>query len=86
MKVHVTAEDIAVGKPYGANCCPVALAIARAANFSGTVSVIVNAASWNGKIVDLPAAVADFIVSFDHGESVEPLEFDLPIAEGEGVQ
>lgn len=76
MKVSVTAEDISIGVRYRSCLCPVALAMTRA---SGK-QVIVWLHQWSYEGVypsfsDLPREVVGWIMRFDKGEKVEPMEF-----------
>ena len=91
MKVEVTAEDIAKGKPLDPYICPVGLAVARALG----VDLAAHFASglWNnvgyavfrrtitlGHCSDWPAPskVGVFISAYENGEAVEPFTFDIP--------
>ena len=88
MKVKVTEDHIHEGVKGSKRNCPVALAIWDA----GMVDVMVGAgmADWYdaapGKgfvSAALPESVQEFVGDFDHGEEVEPLEFEI---EGEARQ
>ena len=82
MKVKVTEEHIDEGVKGCPRNCPVALAFWDA----GAVDVRIGAgrADWRMSNDDLravsaklPERVQEFVGQFDHGEEVEPLEFEI---------
>jgi hypothetical protein len=86
LRVEVTAEDIAVGRPGKCCYCPVALAISRACGpgFIGVSSKNVGFLFHRArpKFVPLPEVARRFICDFDSGRAVAPFAFDLDVPEG----
>lgn len=82
MKITVTAADIASGR-RGSSCdCPIARAIRRA---GGDITADV-ACSYayvgrrpHRRQLLLPLSARQFMADFDHGEPVEPFEFELDL-------
>lgn len=84
MKIEVTAEDIAAGKPLSHSDCPIACAIRRQTGQSVKVggNVIENA---DGGWWFYSEAVARFMEDFDRlkpschdGSAVHPFSFEVP--------
>jgi hypothetical protein len=92
IRVEVTLEHIARGSRRECEACPVALAIGDALRAAGRPARGVavgfhwasvqdgSAAGW-GREIRLPAAVGNFVRSFDRGEPAGPLAFHLNIPE-----
>ncbi len=90
MKIEVTAEDIAKGKPHDPYLCPVGLAVARAFN--------VNLTKYADKLADtvpgfavfgqrmrlgihhflIDPQVSQFIDDWENKEQVTPFSFEIP--------
>jgi len=90
--ITVTQDDIALGKPGDTKTCPVARAAARALKAApGDISVggfqIIH---WpnpdSAEISKLPGRAQAWIASFDRGESVHPIAFDIEPANQEGEE
>jgi hypothetical protein len=91
LRVEVTAEDIAEGRPHLCRQCPVARALRRAASllFPGLTGAF---AGWTYLMawqddrtlfqVDTPWSARFFMAYFDNGEPVAPFAFDLDVPEG----
>jgi hypothetical protein len=92
LTIHVTAEDIANGRPGAAMTCPVALAVKR--TFSNALSVCVvnngpnvrlypgyirvrKSVEVSGDRYALSQEVSDFIRRVDNGLPVQPFSFVL---------
>jgi hypothetical protein len=77
--IQVSEVDIANGKRFNSELCPIALALSR--HFSR--SVIVRDEWWRfigsrfELLRPLPPEVALFIYNFDTGLPVEPIEFEV---------
>lgn len=73
-KIHVTADDIAKGRPASKASCPIALAIKRETNLT---SVNVNRKSWSiqGFNRRLGTTAIRFIDDFDSHDTVQPFTF-----------
>jgi hypothetical protein len=75
MRVEVTLEDIAQGKPHDPECCPVALALKRALPHRH-VLVQDGSLKIEGEVYYMPTAVKAFVGLYDNGLDVAPIEFD----------
>jgi hypothetical protein len=81
--ISVTPEDIALGKPGDTKTCPVARAAARALKaVPGEISVggfqiVYWADPDSADIYNLPGRAQAWIASFDRGETVHPIAFDI---------
>jgi hypothetical protein len=68
MRINVTADDIARGRPEDCHLCPVSLAIRRATGLAVSVTVdtavIDYATPWQAE-VELPEAAGLFVDDFD---------------------
>lgn len=76
MKVLVTPEDISKGLKLFCDACPVARAMSRASGRKTEVGFL----SWwyasnDQEMFDLPREVVGWILAFDKGEKVKPMEF-----------
>lgn len=80
--IEVTQADIDAGTP-GLGCmCPVALAVHRALPHLPDAYIYsygVAEDSRTAHFADLPRAARDFISTFDGGDDVAPLSFDLDV-------
>lgn len=79
MKIIVTREDIDSGRRRDPNDCAVARALRRSGvTHSGVTGMLVFLDSNRQRSsVLLPGRVQEWIVDFDWGAPVEPIEFDL---------
>ena len=80
MRITVTIEDIESGRRYDPVRCPVARALHRAGMVFFTVmesAVRLRDEDQHGGLLVLPGSVQDWIRSFDRGEPVEPIAFEL---------
>jgi len=80
MRIKVTIEDIERGRRYDPVRCPVAQALHRAGMVFFTVmesAVRLRDEDQHGGLLVLPASIQDWIRSFDRGEPVEPISFEL---------
>lgn len=85
IKVSVTKDDIKNGKPRNEECCPIALALCRAFDYMLPGAIAVQSSfvslSVTGEESDrstqLPKEAIDFISSFDAGDEVLPIEFEI---------
>lgn len=85
-KVSITEEHIRLGKQGSFASCPVALAIKE---HTGKISILVNSSSARFKIGKggdaewlermAPEVMSKFVVRFDAGQPVTPINFDLDI-------
>lgn len=84
MKIKVTQEHIAKGKPQRSEWCPIALA---AKDVFPQEIVVVSPydlqviAEQRDRYWHLPAQVRQFIKDFDGGRPVEPFDFELAAAQ-----
>lgn len=83
MRIQVTQYHIDKGVPEDDRRCPVALAIqdaglpdVRVGQNRDTIEVYGNMYAGTSPY---PGAVADFVRAFEHGEPVEPFEFQLDL-------
>jgi hypothetical protein len=80
MKVKVTEEHIRCGKPGEHAQCPIALAIREQYGFE-CVSIGSTVATLRQGSVQanyaLPSEATRFIINFDKGRTVSPMEFEL---------
>lgn len=80
MCVHVTMQDIRLGRPDNPAYCPVALAVARAQG-GGVASVYHSDILTTRGIFDTPEKVCQWISAFDHGKPLghlpRPFTFTL---------
>lgn len=76
MKIKVTEDDIKQGSRTSSISCPVALSIQRTLKLD-RIKVLETEALIGGAIVQLPTIAQTFIYNYDHGFSVEPIEFDI---------
>jgi hypothetical protein len=75
LKFSVTAEDVRLGKQNDDCCCPIALALTRAAEKQASVSE-----EWiiiEGKHIRVPEDLANKIVSYDKTGIMEPFDYEL---------
>ena len=77
VRVTVTAADIARGRPYTPDACPVALAIERALGTWATVLVNRVYTTVGRHTVVNPGSVREFVERFDERFPVAPFEFEL---------
>lgn len=80
MKVSITSSDIAQGQKSSARFCPVAIAMSRAFErdiWVGWAFCYSHPVAVPKMVYALPKEAQDFVVKFDQGESVEPLEFEV---------
>ncbi len=79
MKITVTNDDIDQGRKRDPNNCAVALALRRAgvAHF-GVTGMLVCIAEGPASVM-LPANVQEWIMEFDRGLTVGPIEFELSL-------
>ena len=75
--VRVMQKDIDQGARANGESCPVARAVARAANRSCHTSYY--SIVLDGKRGGLPESVKQWIRTFDRGGSVKPFEFDIDL-------
>jgi len=81
MKITVTNEDIAGGQRRDSDNCPVARALRRAgvAHLGvGGMAVMIHL-DQQTTFVLMPAAAQEWIMEFDCGAQVGPIEFDLTL-------
>lgn len=82
MRIQVTAEDIAAGKPGEMCACPIALAVARAVPCERICVSAFGIALEQGQdllYARLPGRADQFIKAFDDGEPVGEIEFELEL-------
>jgi hypothetical protein len=79
MRIEVTAEDIAAGRPKDACCCPVARAISRAMGAAWEAYGVGAASHDDDGWIDLPAEAERWIAAFDAGRPVEPFAFEVEV-------
>ena len=82
MRIAVTAEDIAAGRPHNCEACPIAIAATRAA---GEPMGTGTATAWTylsnqyiNQTFELPGEARGFVRRYDAGLAVRPFEFELP--------
>lgn len=75
VKISVTDEDIKYGHRGCSGSCPVALALGRL--FDHECAVTATNAYVSSKKARMPANASYWVVAFDRGEPVQPIEFDL---------
>jgi hypothetical protein len=76
MKIQVTREDIEQGRRRDPNNCAVAVALRRAGvSHFGVTGMVVSFAG--STVVLLPVTVQEWIMDFDWGVKMDPMEFDL---------
>ena len=89
MKISVTDEHIALGKPRCSDGCPIWMAIEERMDPSWRLLVVPVRAEFThvraqfsvkrARIVaSLPMSARNFIQDFDTGQPVAPFEFELP--------
>ncbi len=85
MRIHVTREDVENGRVRDAQNCPVAIALRRAgvAHF-GVSGMLVWVASGHRAVV-LPGPVQEWILNYDYGMQMMPIDFDLHLPDTEEV-
>lgn len=76
MVISVTQDDIDRGNTNNGEACPVALATKRAYE-TNAVFVTLYDARIKCEHHSLPIMVSEFILRFDAGSRVHPLEFEL---------
>lgn len=76
MKIQVTAEDIRRGRPGICGGCPIALAMRRAFGVPIESWRFVSSTNYSA----LPQVATVFVVDFDAGRPVQPIEFEVPDA------
>lgn len=79
MRIDVTSQDIALGKPGDGEICPIARAIDRA---TGDLAIVLNTVvhyySVKGRrVLKLPHSARRFVSRFDNSEPVKPFSFEL---------
>lgn len=79
MKIHVTAEDIEAGVQKCSQNCPIARAIERLLDDKRDLWVFASYVCVDGAVIGMPQHASDFVVAFDAGKPVSPIEFDLPL-------
>jgi hypothetical protein len=81
--VEVTEEDIRGGVRKACTVCPVARALNRATEMiwwvPGGVGGFQDEPEVQPYWIDLPATVKQFIIDFDAGRPVSPIEFDIEV-------
>lgn len=81
MLVKITQKHIDVGTRLSWRHCPAALALLDA--FPGSIKACVGTyamsvcSEYNFRTYDTPPAVREFILAFDEGKPVSPMEFTL---------
>ena len=82
MRISVTDEHIALGKPKCSSACPIWMAIKDRVPSPCHVLVARHEVDFDSErahvLVPLPESAIDFIRRFDKAASVEPFEFELP--------
>jgi hypothetical protein len=83
MKITVTTKDIEEGRRRDPSDCPVARALRRAgiSHFGVTGMLVIVQEGRNHLPVVLPAGVQDWILDFDWGSTVAPIDFELAVPE-----
>jgi hypothetical protein len=83
MRIIVTKEDIAGGRRSDPEDCPVARALRRAGivHFGVTGMAVMIPGERQHASVLLPGDVQEWIMDFDWGSPVKPLEFELALPE-----
>lgn len=76
-KIVMTAQDIRQGVPRNAASCPVAIALNRETGKACFATYFVLGIGEDQ--IMIPGAVKDFMMSFDHGGSVAPIEFEISL-------
>ena len=76
MKISVTEQDIKNGVRKSWSSCAIALAVKRQTG-SECVAVRHDYIYVDGRCVDFPYSIRDFIRRFDRGEFPYPFEFEL---------
>lgn len=84
IKLKITEQDIARGKKFSLNLCPVGIAATRA--FPNTTIAVgyvyVSSESDDEyRLYVLPRFAKEFLEAFEAGKKVTPVEFDLKIVE-----
>jgi hypothetical protein len=80
MRITITAEEIEKGRVRDAQNCPVALALRRAGvSHFGVSGILVWLAAGNRAVV-LPVHIQEWILSYDYGCLMSPIEFDLDLS------
>ncbi len=89
LTVKVIGDDIRYGMRSSVNQCAVSRAVRRALIEAGlrprvvqtasSVSVAIEGMRWGGFTRRLSDNVVAFIRRFDHGDHVDPIEFDLDL-------
>lgn len=79
MKITVTNKDIEEGRRRDPSECPVARALRRAgiSHFGVTGMLVIIQEGRKHIPLVLPAAVQDWILDFDWGSAMAPIEFEL---------
>ncbi len=85
MRIHVTREDIENGRVRDAQNCPVAVALRRAGiAHCGVSGMRVWVASGHRAVV-LPGPVQEWILNYDYGMQMTPIEFELHLPDAEQI-
>ncbi len=88
MKITVTARDIEKGRRRDPSECPVARALRRAGishfGVTGMLAIIQNGRTHIPLV--LPGAVQDWILDFDWGSAMSPIEFELTLPHEQGMR
>ena len=75
-KISVTPDDIAKGKPYMVNSCPIAKAVRRVVGHR-KIKVDWGRVSIDGKIYYPDTSISSFVYNFDRGLKTYPFSFLL---------
>jgi hypothetical protein len=93
LKITITDEDIALGKPGDTKTCPAARAAARVLNATSAGDISVGGFQiihWpdpdTATIYNLPGRAQAWIAAFDRGETVHPITFDIAPASDRGEE
>lgn len=81
VEIEVTRENIADGRSFDCDYCPIALAIARHVRSNYRVSVGGMSCMIGTFSTDLPLSATEFVTRFDGGCRVLPFTFTVDIPE-----
>lgn len=76
MRIYVTKDDIAHGKPCNAGKCPIARALQRRFP-KAFVSVGPWGMTLEDSLLEIPTSARNFIARFDAKQTVRPFSFKL---------
>lgn len=82
MRICVTRDDIAKGRHFNPDLCPVALALTRAGLYHFGVfgaAFLLASSDCVGTLQHLPESVSHWIARFDAGSPVNPVKFDVEL-------